>query len=521
MLKNLLRPLFGILLLLVSLEGPAIAAPDYRLGVVIVVDQFRADNLMRFKDSFQAPQASGGGYRLLMEKGAYFPLADHGLLQNMTGPGHAAILSGSYPYRNHISTNIWFDREKKRTEYCVRDDEAKIIGSNGLVENARGGVSPKHFNADTVGDQLKNVDRASRVVSISLKDRAAVLLGGKRTDATLWFDDQSCQWVSSQYFMKSLPGFTLKENEKLLTEKKGKYSWGPFKDIQYCSKDALQTPWAMGKVFDHALAAVDSMGLGRGKDTDLLLVSLSSHDYYGHHHGPNDPFMKDLVTAEDRLISDFLKKLSAKVPGGLKDVFVVLTGDHGIPPSNLPQERIRSENVPEDVLPRIAEETLAREFGKPKSGKWVEAMVEFQLYLSRESMAAAGISISDAIKPLREKLLKEYFIDQVWARDEILFDRKVPAGEYGLVADRTLSVNSGDVVAVLKPYFYSDSYEITHMTQYSYDRFVPLAFYGKTFKPGVYRQIAHVVDIAPTLSSVLGVLPPAQSEGRVLTEILR
>jgi hypothetical protein len=503
-----------------GLSNLAVATPAYRLGVVLVVDQFRADNLMRFRDQFKAPRGEVGGYRLLMEKGAYFPLADHGLLQNMTGPGHAAILSGSYPYRNHISTNIWFDQEKGKVQYCVQDDNAKLIGSKGVIES-RSGVSPKNFNADTVGDELKNVDRASRVVSVSLKDRAAVLMGGKRTDYTLWFDDKNCEWVTSQYFGKSLPKFAQSQNEKLSTEKTGKYSWGPFQNIQYCSKESLQTPWAMGKTFDLALSAVNEMKLGQGKDTDLLLVSLSSHDYYGHHHGPNDANMKTLVNAEDALIENFLSELAKKVPGGLKDVFVVLTGDHGIPPSNLPQDRIRSENIPEDVLPKIAEETMTREFGRPKAGKWVDAMVEFQLYLNHESLKEAGITVSQALKPLRERLLKERFLDQVWSRDEILYDRKVPAGEYGLIADRTLSVNSGDIIAVLKPFYYSDSYEITHMTQYSYDRYVPLVFYGKTFKPGIYRQIVHVVDIAPTLSSVLQVLPPAQSEGRVLTEILR
>ena len=121
----------------------------------------------------------------------------------------------------------------------------------------------------------------------------------------------------------------------------------------------------------------------------------------------------------------------------------------------------------------------------------------------------------------RKRLLKERFFDEVWSRDEIMLERKIPAGEYGLVADRTLSFRSGDMIMVLKPYFFSDSYPLTHMTLYSYDRFVPLIFWGKTFKQGTYRQIAHIVDIAPTLASTLGVIPPSQSEGRIMNEILR
>jgi predicted AlkP superfamily pyrophosphatase or phosphodiesterase len=495
------------------------SAPDYRLGVVMVVDQFRADYLLRFKRDFKSPAESG--YRMLMERGAYFPLADHGLLQNMTGPGHAVILSGSYPYRNQISTNVWFDREKKKTQYCVADDSYPLVGSSGAVPGSRNGVSPRLLNADTVGDELKNADRPSRVVSVALKDRAAVLMGGKRADHALWFDDRNCQWVTSTFYRKDLPGFVMEQNRKIASEKPKLMSWGPFRDVSLCSKEGLQTPLAMERTFDLALAAVEDLKLGQGGDTDLLLVSLSSHDYYGHHHGPNDPHMKQMVLDEDRLISEFLKKLSKRVPGGLKDVWIVLTGDHGIPPSGLPQERIPSENIPEDRLPRLVEEEMEKKFGKPRSGKWVEAVVEFQVYFNLDALRDAALKPQDALRAVRERLLKEPYIDQVWARDEILYERKVPAGEYGKVADRTLSRNSGDWIVVLKPFFFSDSYRITHMTHYSYDRYVPLVFYGKGFRPGTYRQIVNMVDIAPTLSSLLGVLPPAQSEGRVLTEVLR
>ncbi len=497
------------------------AEAPYRLGVVLVVDQFRADYLMRFKDRLKKSGPSGGGFRFLMEKGAYFPLADHGLLQNMTGPGHATILSGSYPYRNLISQNNWYDRELGRDQYCVQDDAHKVIGSEGVVTVARSGISPRNFNATTVGDELKNVNRPSRVVSVALKDRASVLLGGKRPDAALWFHDKTCQWVSSEYYLKTLPGYVVKRNEALKADAGRTFDFASLKGVKQCSKQALQTPWGVEETFRMALAAMEEFKLGRGKDVDLLLVSLSSHDYLGHHFGPNHPNLEEMTLAEDKLIADFFAAISAKVPGGMKDVFIVLTGDHGIPPARIPDDYALGERIPENELPDLVEKVMTESFGKPKGGHWVDAIPEFQLYLNRAAMKSAGITPRDALKPLREALLKERYVDQVWARDEILFDRKIPPGEYGVVADRTLSTRSGDILIVLKPFFQSDAYPLTHMTMYSYDRYVPLVFYGKTFRPGVYRQIVNIVDIAPTLTQVLGVIPPAQSEGRVLTEILR
>ena len=518
-MKNYLSLVIAILPCFLSAEAWS-APKNYSLGVVLVVDQFRADYLMRFEEKFLPPSANG--FRNIM-KGAYFPLADHGLLQNMTGPGHAGILTGSYPYRNQISINWWFDRKKDSAQYCVQDDDSKIIGSNGVVSTAPFGISPKNLNATTVGDELKNIDRPSRVVSIALKDRAAVLMGGKRADDVFWFDDKSCQWVTSEYYMSSLPEFVKKQNSRITPMKNSTFSWGPYQNMKYCSKESTRTPWIPEETFKLALAAVDDLKLGRGKDTDLLLMSLSSHDYLGHNVGPNDENMEKMTLAEDRLIADFFTQLSKKLPNGLKDVFVVLTGDHGAPPSpkSLPQAKIPSENIPEEETPKLIEETMTKEFGKPKGGKWIKAMIEFQVYFNHEALDDAKVSVSKAVAVCRKRLLQERYLDQVWSLDEILQERKIPAGEYGVVADRTLSFRSGDMILVLKPFFYSDSYPLTHMTMYSYDRFVPLVFWGKTFKPGIYRQVAHIVDIAPTLSSTLGVMPPSQSEGRILNEILR
>ena len=508
---------WGILHAGLSAAAPVSAAKtDYKLGIVLVVDQFRADYLMRFRQDFK------GGYQLLLNNGAYFPLADHGLLQNMTGPGHAAIMTGSYPYRNHIPINAWYDREKKDITYCVQDDSTKIIGTNGIISDAKIGISPRNLNADTVGDELKNVDRASRVVSIAVKDRAAVLLGGRRTDYTLWFDEKHCQWVSSSFYLKELPEFAKTQNASLAKEKTEKYSWGPYKDILHCSHESIPTPWSIEKTFELANGAIDQLKLGQGKDTDLLEISLSAHDYLGHHFGPNSPYLKEMTLAEDRLLGEFLTRLSKKLPGGLNDVFFVLTGDHGMLPTALPAERVDSENVPKDSVQNIIESSLTAEYGSPKGGKWVQAVSEFQVYLNQDALKDKKITNDQAVKIARAKLIKERYIDDVWSRDEILRDRKVPPGEMGIIADRTISERSGDLIPILKPFYYSEEYyKFTHMTHYSYDRYVPLLFYGRNFKPGTYRQIVRVIDIAPTLSSVLHVLPPDQSEGRVLTEILR
>ena len=121
------------------------------------------------------------------------------ILQNMTGPGHSTILSGAFPYQSGIALNNWFDAGKQAGVYCVQDDDSPIVG--GASDGKSLGLSPKNFRATTVGDELKNAGYPSRVVSLSLKDRASILMGGHRADIALWFDTKSQRWVSSRFYL--------------------------------------------------------------------------------------------------------------------------------------------------------------------------------------------------------------------------------------------------------------------------------------------------------------------------------
>jgi predicted AlkP superfamily pyrophosphatase or phosphodiesterase len=125
-----------------------------KLVVVIAVDQMRADYLTRFRSRFLEPELPGqkpGGFRFLMSRGAYYPYGQYDVLQNMTGPGHAMILSGSYPYQMGITLNDWYEPGKGQV-YCVRDDSSPLV----VGKSAWNGLSPRNFLGTTVGDELKN-----------------------------------------------------------------------------------------------------------------------------------------------------------------------------------------------------------------------------------------------------------------------------------------------------------------------------------------------------------------------------
>ncbi|HTL11208.1 MAG TPA: alkaline phosphatase family protein, partial [Bdellovibrionota bacterium] len=213
-------------LVAVLLSTPTFAAP--KLTVMLVIDQFRADYLLRFQKRFMAAGGADGkvgGFRFLMEKGAYYPDAQYDIMQSMTGPGHATVLSGSYPYQNGIVGNEWYDPKTGQIEYCVEDPTTPTVGAT--PKSTHIGTSPRNFNGSTVGDEIKNAGHASKVISIALKDRAAILMGGYRADLAVWMDFASYHWVSSKHYLPDgkLPAWIEDENKKVAERSGSTYTW--------------------------------------------------------------------------------------------------------------------------------------------------------------------------------------------------------------------------------------------------------------------------------------------------------
>jgi hypothetical protein len=97
-----------------------------------------------------------------------------------TGPGHASIYSGATPRYHGIIGNDMYDRDTKKTSYCVKDT-FNIVGNAKMSEGT--GMSPRRMIATNIGDELKIcTNKQSRVISISLKDRAAILSAGHMAD---------------------------------------------------------------------------------------------------------------------------------------------------------------------------------------------------------------------------------------------------------------------------------------------------------------------------------------------------
>jgi predicted AlkP superfamily pyrophosphatase or phosphodiesterase len=503
-----------------------------KLILVVVFDQFRADYLTRFEKKF-----GPGGFRYLMENGAYYPNGEYDIAQSMTCPGHATILTGAYPYLNGIVSNTWFDREKKLFAYCAEDESYSIVGA---ATQPHTGTSPKNMNSTTVGDELKNAGFPSKVVTVALKDRAAIMMGGHRPDLAFWFDNKTHQWVTSSYYLpeKNLPAWMNDLNQEVKKTEGQEISWGDASKSEMIYDESqsgakLSNTVKTGSRDSYAMAygaelteqaserAFDAYQLGHSASTDLMAISFSGHDYAGHAFGPNSKEMEILTLAEDRQLAKFLSFVKKKIP--LDQITIVLTADHGIPPNPdwLTANRVDAGRISDDKeYASLVSKALDERFGKPKSD-WFGYVHDFNFYFNPTALAERSAALHDVEAITKSILEKQKGVAFVYTSQDYA-DRKLPPGMHGRQIMNTFYLGrSADVTFIPKPFYMPTTGDtVDHLTGYSYDRTVPIIFAGFGVKPGIYSNSARVIDIAPTLTFLSGVVAPSLSEGRVLSEAI-
>ena len=520
-----------------------------KLLVVVAIDQFRADYLTRFEPCF-----GESGFKRLAREGASWT-GHYGHYATYTGPGHALLLSGSYPYANGISANKFFNVESQRSEAMVFDDTAQIIGAKKLDPDMD--VSPRNFVGTTLGDELGlSTGGQSKTVALATKGRGAILLGG-RLGKAFFMNDDTGEMTTSTYYGAALPKWVSDWNKKKLADSYVDKSW----DLALAaSAYALSTPddargegdaKGLGKVFPHrvngklsspgpeyyeafaqtpfandyeiafAKAAVDGEALGARGVTDILAISLSAIDLAGHTFGPFSQELQDLAIRTDRQLGDFLDWVYAKV--GQKETMVLVTADHGATP--VPEQMsalgFEAGRIKKKVIEGAVEAALTKRFGEvePK-GKWVLALEDPHVFLNRGAVAAKKLDPRDVERVAGEAAGSIKGIGGFFTRTQLV-GGQLPATALATSIVRSYYVpRGGDVVLWTQPFYFWGKYGekdtgSTHGTYYRYDAEVPVLLAGPGVRPGRYG-VREMVDLAPTLSYLLGVTAPAASEGDIV-----
>jgi predicted AlkP superfamily pyrophosphatase or phosphodiesterase len=488
------------------------AAPKKpKLVVAIVIDQFRYDYLTRFRSEYHS------GLERLLTKGAVFTNARYIHFPTVTAVGHSTFLSGATPSLSGIIGNDWFDREEGKTVTSVSDSGTKLLGGSGSTA----GSSPHRMLVDTLGDEMKMADEGkSKVIGISLKDRAAILPAGHMANGAYWFDGKTGNFVSSTYYFADLPAWVKTFNSDRPADRYHGATWltkvmpavgAPL----YSAIDA--SPFANEMIERLAEAAIQAERLGQRDDaTDLLAVSFSANDYVGHAVGPDSPEVHDMGPQTDRVLEKLFHALDLKV--GVDNWIVVLTADHGVAP--IPevnaQRKMPGGRLPLGIVSKTVEAALEKRYGQ---GNWIVSNAEHSIYLNRELIAQKGLNSADVDRTAADSARTIPHVFRVYTREQLI-NGVFPDEVSQRVMNGYFERRGSDVEVLLDPYWIFTQTGATHGTTFGYDTHVPVIFMGPGIRPGRYDKSIAVNDIAPTLATMLDVETPSGSAGRVLSEML-
>lgn len=551
------RYLLLLVLLAVGCSKPGSVEKQIKpkLIVFLSLDQFRYDYLSLFKQYFVSD-----GLNFLLRQGAVFDDCKYLQATTHTAVGHSVMASGSYPYKTGIVANDWYDEDLGRSIYSVYDQDVRLVGAEERTDLWTS--SPRNFIGSTVGDQLKlhTMGRA-RVFSVSNKDRAAILMGGKMADAAYWIDDDLGEIVTSTYYADRYPDWMVAyRKEKPLTRWMGREWTLTLPEDRYPVVDAtLRTfydvRYGMGASFPHTIGTADGRPtkdyfhavrsspfgaeaiiefaqklvveekLGRHDETDLLCLSISVTDRVAHEYGPMSAELMDAVVKLDRYLSSFFRFIGHEV--GHDNVLYVLTADHGGAPipeiaASLGMEagRINLDSV------QVFIETLMQKKYGSLSGKnrYVSMISDPNIYLNETVLSEKNIDKKAAEDYIARSLKAEFrAIYRVYRDVDIQSGEVMPDMISQHVIRNFFPGRSGDLVVVLKPYYVWDwdTKGTDHGQPYSYDTHVPLVFAGKKWiKAGRYTETCSPADIAPTLSEILQIESPAGNDGFILGQAL-
>jgi len=528
----------------VRAAAPSSSSPSApSLVVVLVVDQLRGGMLEAIQ-----PQLKGG-FRRLLESGRRFSRCHHDHSGTETGPGHATLLSGAHPSHNGIILNDWHDRDTQRGVYCAGPaaPDAPTSFDGGVA------ISSAFLTTESLADSLRRAQPAARIFTVSGKDRAAALTAGRGANGVFWLSPRTGVFTSHPFFMESLPawgaefwGLGTPSAVALRTGLPEEWTYPirpaaraddyPFEGHAYsrtsphpimqASAETLArdvrnrqlaariftSPWVDWMTLELARRILKEEQLGRDTVPDLLVIGLTATDTVGHQYGPGSQEHLDHLLRLDGWLEEFMKEAGAAASGHGRGVLYALSADHGV--MDIPETRPGLRRVDEELFKDRFEEAMTARLGK---GPFLEAMHGTHLYLDRRTLERLRQPLEKAIDEARKVLSTFWEVDRVYRASDLLTsgggDPMLDLHRHSFTPER-----GGDIVLVPCEgcLFSTRGYGTSHGTPWEYDRHVPMILSGAGILPGVVEETCRTIDLAPTLSQILGIQFDSPRDGRPL-----
>jgi predicted AlkP superfamily pyrophosphatase or phosphodiesterase len=514
-----------------------------KLVVGIVVDQMKYQYLTKFWDHY-----SDGGFKRLINNGFNAKSNHYGYAQTSTGPGHTTVATGTHPGVHGIIGNNWFDKKSKKSIYCVDDFNYKTVGST----TSHGEKSPSNLLTTTLSDENRVATNfKGKTIGVAIKDRGSILSSGHTANAAYWFDSKEGSFITSTYYLTDLPLWAEKFNKSRHIDSYLK-PWDTYYDISTYTESSsdnnnyesnfsgeenpvfphnfkikndktgeayygslASTPFGNSLVSDFSIKAIEGEELGKDNITDFLLIDFSSTDYVGHQFGAHSKEVQDTYIRLDMEIERLLNYLDANI--GKNKYTLFLTADHGATdaPGFLKDNKIPVNYFSSKKFKHYIEKSLIKELG---SKYIILGNSNQQIYLNHELIDKLNLNLDVVKKSIINTIQSYPGIDNVYSSEQILGGSDDHF--MNLIKNGFNSNISGDIMYTMMPNWTYYRKGSTHGRRFNHDTHVPLILYGNGIKKGSISRKTDVIDIAPTVASVLGINSPNGSTGQVIFEAI-
>ncbi len=541
--------LFALLPLLLASFGlsaqMSIPPEKPKLIINVVVSQMRYDYIQRYAHKF-----SDNGFMHLVNEGAYCKNARYNYLLTQSLPGVATIVTGTYPSVHGIVSNKWFSVLNGTEVDAVADNSVATVGGSYF----NGKYSPRNLVTSTIGDQIRMLDSRSKVIGVSLEPSSAIISSGHNANGAYWLDINQGSWISNTHYMDSLPAWVDSLNVKEFADLYIGRDWSLVNPLNsYAEADTviirdmnvrkriveklnslaegivrkrktiknysalLESPFGITYTKDMAIAAIMGEELGKDQHTDYLSVVLTPTRHIGQSYGPHSIEMEDTYIRLDKELAHLVTFLNNEI--GRHNYLLILTSDQGVATT---PEHLEKSKIPGGYFEPLQATMLLRSYLNITYGKgdWVLDYHHKQIYLNRRLIEDSDLSLRDFQDKVASFMLQFSGVANV-TTSYTLQSSNFTSGILQKFQNSFNQRRSGDVLLNLEPGWVERNGHVTSANSpYNYDTHVPLIWYGWKIRKMQILAPVNMSDIAPTISTLVGIGWPSGATGSPIKEII-
>jgi hypothetical protein len=529
-----------------SAVAQKIPPPKPKLIVGITVSGMQYDYLSVYWEKFGEE-----GFRKMATTGTHCRNAQYNYLITDPGAGFATIATGTKPAAHGIVADYWYDRLGNEIIYCIDDPRQTSVGGS----YGSGLYSPVSLHSRTLSDEVRVKSHfRSRSIGVSMDPRAAVLMAGHTATGAYWLDPSTARWITSSYYVDSLPlwveEFNAKNYRDIYLDRRWEtlrpvadysesmldnnnfetgfggqitfpYDLAKLSQISKTERDyrlLMYTPWGNTFTKDMAIAAIVNESLGKREVTDMIHIGFNATLYLAESFSTWSLEMQDTYLRLDEDIAHLLAFLDTEL--GLENVLVYLTAECAlaVDPNYLSANRIPSGFFNYRTSISLLKSYLNAIYGQ---GDWVTFYHAQQIYLNHQLIEDSGLELEEVQNKVVRFMIQMEGVSHA-IQSHVLQTNHFSDGVLERLQNSYYPKRSGDVILALTPGWVERSSLVENsFSEFKYAPHVPLIFYGWKVKRVSIPNRVSPADIATTIASFLEISMPDNATGEVIQELVK